>query len=1317
MNRLPIRELINTKPKPILTPSLVPALRTNAEQMIETYIFTDSIRGYFEIIFDSVARGSGQGFWIQAEYGAGKTHFLITLAALLSDTGSEVLWNGVQDAEVQQIQSRLTSNRLFPVVLSLRGEGASDSFLDRSLMDVLLENFQDALTYADLDDKIRVTSAQDIVNWLETRTTPAIRQEVEDFVLSHTGQSFQDYKGNEGVTPLAALISEYFEEAGIRPGDIAVGVKDRIAYIYEQLTDPHGPGYNGLLIVIDEYEGWEKSHNTPEEKGRDADLLETLGFILPRDLGYSVYTVVASQSSVPAKLMGSGEGDRFVPIPLLAQENQRDYDVIISRRTRDLDESLMPEIKDYFRYYSEQFDFARNLEEVEFQDVFPFQPRCFEAVRRITARELPTARSGLLVFWEVINNPELTSGSDLIRLTDMISSPHLIGECLTKSIYKESYNAYTLARDAIDMIGLEPEDLPLANDLLNTLYLWHVAFLDAPQPMSLKELVEATLTTQTSDGIRAHDAVAIVLDSLQALPQVQFDNDSARFIPAGGEGPSILTTFNEYKRRAIKKVHELQSKITDSLFFTPSDTGGSPGLFSEFNLDNPLTKRVESRRLEYAGEVIVSSGWRIDQGLELPKEDIHFRLVILTPHAVKSVNPSDLQDSRIAVILPGEFTDEVKEVAAAHIAWHNLDSEYRNESGRYADEVKSWLDAQKTKVYTDLVSTHLKLYQTGKVVTRDGLAITARDSFGQGGNNDNRIAYIVERLLINAYKSLPIDPDRLQRRTLKTSDIGKIFDGYFSKNPKTADSNATRNFGVPLELSHADTPNRFAPQDLPTFKIIGEMINIRNGDDLPIWEVYDNLSRSPYGLPYSLIQLFLLAFVRHRHPRVEITLKPRHGLTNRSNQPFPRDRLTASNVVDLNWKTHLEDKFDALVPGIGPSWNDSLDYARLIVDDLRQSTDQADIEAQSHHLSNALQILGQNLATLSQNLDNLAGTLSTSLPADTKQTLDDLTQLIDPPIERFSDLFERSEEVFEHNPESLRDAIATYHRLQDLGNQAAEIIQVKRYLDEITPRFDNQQLTASRNTLRGNMRIEMLIGDPDSWPRLRSDFRNFQKLYTNEYHKHHRDYYSKTNQINKTLLDANRHLQALQLLNGIDDLGRIVGKELQSKYQEIITNIKTCSVSEVAAVNVEYTPTCDQCGLSLADFPLENEVNNLMIDLEEALNFKCQQLADEAVGHVIREGKTPQLNSLLEAVQTANLEGLVVSINEEVADWIRKELSKRGIHTFDAEILDDLIKRNPTIEEDEIPIIVAQFETLLKDAFSKAREKQPDKKTYRLNLK
>jgi hypothetical protein len=77
-------KIITVKPEPQTTPSLAQAItRAKACETVGDYHFTPSLRAHFQRVFECIVHRKGQGFWVQAEYGAGKTHFLGTLIDLL----------------------------------------------------------------------------------------------------------------------------------------------------------------------------------------------------------------------------------------------------------------------------------------------------------------------------------------------------------------------------------------------------------------------------------------------------------------------------------------------------------------------------------------------------------------------------------------------------------------------------------------------------------------------------------------------------------------------------------------------------------------------------------------------------------------------------------------------------------------------------------------------------------------------------------------------------------------------------------------------------------------------------------------------------------------------------------------------------------------------------------------------------------------------------------------------------------------------------------------------------------------------------------
>ncbi len=267
-------------------------------------------------------------------------------------------------------------------------------------------------------------------------------------------------------------------------------------------------------------------------------------------------------------------------------------------------------------------------------------------------------------------------------MADLLESDHL-HECLNTTIYRPAFDVYRVAHEGLESLGLEKADLRLARDVLATLFLWHLAHMERPRPLSLKELAQATLTI--SDLLRAEDAVAYVLGRMRELPQVRFDDQRALFVVTGGEGPTPVEVFSRYREEALRDAYDIARTWTDGLFLTPRETGGQAGLFCDFEPNEMKRFRAEFRHLEYSGEVVVATRWQLDWGLPLPGEDVHSRVIILTSHKPDAVEPADLQDPRIAVIVPSELAGEAHEAAVDYLAWQNMERYYRDRTGGRED--------------------------------------------------------------------------------------------------------------------------------------------------------------------------------------------------------------------------------------------------------------------------------------------------------------------------------------------------------------------------------------------------------------------------------------------------------------------------------------------------------------------------------------------------------------------------------------------------------------------------------------------------------
>ncbi len=66
--------------------------RTRSLGIAESFVFTAEVSAHFSVLADALAKNHGRGFFLQGDFGSGKSHFLAALSTWLSDRpGAEVL--------------------------------------------------------------------------------------------------------------------------------------------------------------------------------------------------------------------------------------------------------------------------------------------------------------------------------------------------------------------------------------------------------------------------------------------------------------------------------------------------------------------------------------------------------------------------------------------------------------------------------------------------------------------------------------------------------------------------------------------------------------------------------------------------------------------------------------------------------------------------------------------------------------------------------------------------------------------------------------------------------------------------------------------------------------------------------------------------------------------------------------------------------------------------------------------------------------------------------------------------------------------------
>lgn len=1270
--RKKIRDLIKVKEVGETTLSLLREIKMYPRETVETYIFTNSIREHFDTILDNIVSGRGGGFWVQAEYGAGKTHFIAVLSCLLMDT-SEALWKLVCDPEIRNYRFKLEKTKLFSVIINLKGEASIDKE-EFNLLEVIERHIEETLEEEGLRDKISITTTDEIVDWYK-KCSSDLRGAVNSFI-----------KGTYGLDPdrisreqLAKSLVDYCERENIRPR-ISATTKDRIKHIYDQLIRN---GYDGMLFVIDEFATLQMRHSEEsKEYAADEEVLETIAWVLPKDLRLNIYIVVASHLPAPTKL----KEDRFKTTNLLADKAAKEYDIIVSQRVREIMEERKPEIEQYYQYYFGQFDFLKNVSKEYFYSVFPFQPRSFEVIRNITKRELPTARSGINILHDVLNGESILDRDGLVVVSDLLKG--IRPRELETVIYRDSYRSYQAATDGIEDLALDKEDTVLAEKVLGALFLWHLAYLETPKYLSARELAELTLTP--SDIVKGEDLVESVLIKLRDLPQIEFLVERGAIFKITGEKavrPSKI--LQEIKRRLVDQEFKIQDCWERSLVLAPEQIGGRSALFSAYSFDQRDKVTIEFQKVEYLGEVIVARSWRPEYGDPL-KENLHFRLVFLSSNT--EFNAKRLKDKRIAVCVPGSLSDSAKEAALNYLSITEMETAYTAKADIEAEEVRQWVKTKKREYVDALLLTQLTQFRDGEVNTQQSLALDEERVFAT--DSLQRIfSSVVRSLLSNAYQS-PLFDSSLFKKTLSPNDAKKVFGGLLKADARAAAVSACDNFAVGLGFSKSGSPQVLNPERSLIFEFFRKKLEENNGE-VAIWKLYREVGAPPYGLIKEILTLNLLCFVRYGDPSVEIRLKDDHR------QPIRTGKITSFNVPQVEWRGRFEEDFDVLGGSTEISWNDVLPLARVIApeQELKIATKPEGILEQERRLLLSLRSLREKIPQVTINLKTLSSGFGQKLAK--LECIHKIEKIC--AAEDYADFNEAVVEAFESDVTAFRADCAVFRNLVNLSDQATVLLTMKSYIDDAILPEEKTNLVKSKDSIRDKLDLESFLADISELEEVKKQFEEFKRQYSPLYQIHHRDYYASVEKAREQLNGIAGKVDVIARLNTLN-LNLPTSK---AEYYELLARMTECGLPD--PVPVDTSSICKGCRLTLIEKHDVNEVNSLVKKVDESLKLGINRLAKVVTKPILDLDKEKKLVELMKTIKSNDSSRFMKVLTDPMIKYLLRLFEECNIETIRVS-LSKFAQKYALVEEDRIEEVVKAFREVLLKEVEKAKKGKPGKK-------
>ena len=474
----------------------------------------------------------GQGYWIQAEFGSGKSHLLCFLASVA--LGTKDAWEMVQTKENKagkgkreslfqfweegiQSKSARPSKGIFVIVKTLVGVGGgtigmsdqgrefSAYILDAAKDQLLVETGKNLSLYpaellADRFLKEVDRHRNDLRKFLKD---PKFFEEdefedVDNFIRDIQQNKSPEYKRSCG-NKLWRFYTEYLD---VQP-NIAAETEAVLKHLVETIM---AEGYAGVLLILDEVSLFMK--NRPQAmRDEDEKTLVVLSNRLAKVHNLPIWTVCAAQQAIESKMGVKNiiADDRLKLVKLL-EEDKDYYDIVLSR-VREVTNELA--VGNYYQYYKRGFTWPQNIGEKDFKHFFPFHRPALEVLRAITY-ELTPARSAIHFMHQTLKHQVKVKGRELIRLWELFDeavryeedpSGVTAGLVAIKTKRESEYRAYEQCKRQID--GLTKGTLKVNHDkavkILQTLFLYHIARTNQ-SGLTAEELANSVLIERKPDA-------------------------------------------------------------------------------------------------------------------------------------------------------------------------------------------------------------------------------------------------------------------------------------------------------------------------------------------------------------------------------------------------------------------------------------------------------------------------------------------------------------------------------------------------------------------------------------------------------------------------------------------------------------------------------------------------------------------------------------------------------------------------------------------------------------------------------------------------
>ena len=949
------------------------AARLAEQKTVEEFLI-DPVRSFLNDFFRQISapylperkdNPIGQGWWVQAEFGSGKSHLLSFLGAMA--LGNEKLWNIVQDKEQKAgmgkreslynfyesglAKKTQSSKGIFVAVKTLVGYGGGGVGLanaDRSLEDYVLDAVSEQF-FLETGRSLPIYPTQILANrFLNTDDFELYRPRLSKFLKN---PKFFDDEAQEDIenflddlrnNPDPAVQRDcgqrlwdfYTRDLGITPR-IPTETEDVLRNMVNNLLTE---GYAGLLLILDEVSLYMKDR-TDNQRAEDEKALVVLSNRLAKLENLPVWTVCAAQQAIESGMVGVLNiiaRERLDLVPLLNQKNNY-YDIALAR-VREITESTA--ISQYYEDYKRAFSWPASIGIDQFQRFFPFYPASLDVLRTVSYN-LTTIRSALYFMLQTLKTQTKRNSKELVSLwalfddvvnyeEDPSGTTRSIASIRTK--FPNEWRAYDLARQQINAAtkGYLKVYRSRCEKIVKTLFLYHVANM-TPNGLSVEELMNSVMEWRDHDGEQTADLqdnldhYENLLKTLDLeLVQVEKVGAKYRFNPAG-KTIVPFDIFQKFRAEAVNDENQRRQawdqilslngwQITTHLM-TLDLAFGTRSIFSEIAPASQTDIILKWHGREISGRVYMRDLLSIAKrnatlpNINSPATGLDYAIFISsTPCTDEIENLIKSQDDpRVLFWSPDSLSASEQGLLVDFAAYRRMVAEYVGKDTEDARIVLEWVQGQLNVNMGAIYRIVPDSYGRGQIAAKDH----SQMAYAVQGELSAILTALVGQVLDTVYISREIEFDApAPFNDINAINVinGIVRVGVIPRGAKPSkDISAAQNYGFALKIMRRPNDHKLDLHDCRYTMDMSGWIEEKLGDistALPVETIYKNFMgiNGPNGLHYGLSK---------RMVQLYLLCLVREGKLriNLSGHNLPVEVIDYSNISSIDFKVAVLDTF------------------------------------------------------------------------------------------------------------------------------------------------------------------------------------------------------------------------------------------------------------------------------------------------------------------------------------------------------------------------------------------------------------------------